>query len=302
MVQAIDEMEQRDLPQALSLLGEMNKNVEEVNALVENMLKRVKNGEITTDKGLNFLEMKYQMLLSYLINLTHIVLRKCSGEKIEDHPSIDRLIEIKTVLVKIKPIEQNFNKQIEKFVKTAATGTRDSDDPINFKPNPNALIGKLDDSDEESESDDEIKEAGPKPKKSGIYVPPKLAAVHYDGDVSAADKTRRAEERARRRAVSGTVLQELKEEFLDAPIEDSADISEKQSSFGRENKRKIEYEETYMTRLPVTKAEKHRQRQMTTLGTLGTEITSFGSGPSGKKRKAKGKGKSKKSFKKKRHH
>lgn len=115
-----------------------------------------------------------------------------------------------------------------------------------------------------------------------------------DGDETAADKIRKASERARKRAVSGAILRELKEEYLDAPAEDSVDIGEKQSSLGRENQRKIEYEENYMTRLPITKAEKHRQRQMTTLGVLGSEVTSFSSSSASRKRKV-AKGKSKKS-------
>lgn len=52
-----------------------------------------------------------------------------------------------------------------------------------------------------------------------------------------------------------------------------------------------------MTRLPITKQEKHRRRQITTLGTLGEEITTFGesSSVSAKKRKAQKKSKAKKS-------
>ncbi|XP_012147699.1 neuroguidin isoform X2 [Megachile rotundata] len=303
MVQAIDEMEQRDLPQAFRLLGEMNANVLQVNQLVDNMLIRVKNGEISTDKGLSFLEMKYHMLLSYLINLTYVVLRKCSGERIEGDPSIDRLIEIRTVLEKIRPIDHKLKYQIDKLVKTAVTGTINSDDPTNFKANPDAF----DTNDEESDDEQVDKEDGFKStqsRKSNVYVPPKLAAVHYDGDETVADKIRKAGERVRRRAVSGAVLRELKEEYLDAPIEDTHGLGEKQASLGRENKRKIEYEENYMTRLSVTKQEKHRRRQMTTVGTLGEEITSFGESSfvSAKKRKTQKKGKAKKSFKKKRHH
>ncbi|XP_029037619.1 neuroguidin isoform X2 [Osmia bicornis bicornis] len=302
-MRAIDEMEQRDLPQAFRLLGEMNANVLQVNQLVDNMLIRVKNGEISTDKGLSFLEMKYHMLLSYLINLTYVVLRKCSGERIEGDPSIDRLIEIRTVLEKIRPIDHKLKYQIDKLVKTAVTGTINSDDPTNFKANPDAF----DTNDEESDSDQGDADEGFKStqsRKSNVYVPPKLAAVHYDGDETVADKIRKAGERVRRRAVSGAVLRELKEEYLDAPIEDTHGLGEKQTSLGRENKRKIEYEENYMTRLPVTKQEKHRRRQMTTVGTLGEEITSFGESSfvSAKKRKTQKKGKAKKSFKKKRHH
>lgn len=80
MSQAIDDYDvEEDLPNALKLLGEMNNNVKQVTDLVEGMLLRVKNGELTTEYGLSFLEIKYHMLLTYLINLTYVVLRKCSG-------------------------------------------------------------------------------------------------------------------------------------------------------------------------------------------------------------------------------
>jgi U3 small nucleolar ribonucleoprotein protein LCP5 len=58
------------------------------------------------------------------------------------------------------------------------------------------------------------------------------------------------------------------------------------------------YEESYFTRLPTTKLERHRHRKVTTLGTLGEELTRFGdfraleggagaSGPSGASKKRK---------------
>lgn len=57
----------------------MNNNVKQVSDIVGNMLERVKMGELSTEFGLSFLEVKYHMLLNYLINLTYVVLRKCSG-------------------------------------------------------------------------------------------------------------------------------------------------------------------------------------------------------------------------------
>lgn len=78
--QALDDYEiEEDLPNAMKLLGEMNNNVKQVSDLVESMLQRVKSGELTTEYGLSFLEVRYHMLLTYLINLTYVVLRKCSG-------------------------------------------------------------------------------------------------------------------------------------------------------------------------------------------------------------------------------
>lgn len=100
MFQAIDDYEtQEDLPQALRLLGEMNTNVNQVTDLVESMLQKVKTGELSTEYGLSFLEIKYHMLLTYLINLTYVVLRKCSGKIIqmymlETYPYNEPLIQV----------------------------------------------------------------------------------------------------------------------------------------------------------------------------------------------------------------
>lgn len=138
------------------------------------MIQKVRKGELSTDQGLSFLEMKYNMLLSYLINLTFVVLRKCSGEKIEGDPCIDRLIEIRTVLEKIRPIDHKLKYQIDKLVKTAVTGTN-ANDPTTFRPNPENLIDGS-----ESDDDSDAKEKS----KSDVYVPPKLSAVHYAGNTS----------------------------------------------------------------------------------------------------------------------
>lgn len=65
---------------------------------------------------------------------------------------------------------------------------------------------------------------------------------------------------------STTIIQDLKEEYLDTPVE-VLDGSRAQQMFTKAQKEKEEYEESYLTRLPVTKAEKHQQRKLTTMGT-----------------------------------
>lgn len=64
---------------------------------------------------------------------------------------------------------------------------------------------------------------------------------------------------------SSNIIQDLKEECLDTPTE-ITEGSRAQQLLTRAQKEKEEYEEAYLTRLPVTKAEKHRQRKLTTLG------------------------------------
>lgn len=293
-------MEQPDLPQAMNLLKEMNMNVQQVSQLVDNMLVRVKSGELSTDKGLSFLEMKYQMLLSYLINLTFIVLRKCSGEKIESDPSIDRLIEIRTVLEKIRPIDSKLKYQIDKLVKTAVVGATSEDDPQTYHANPDNLVSKIDDSDEESsDASEEGREKKDKTNKSNIYVPPKLAAVHFDEASSRIDSEKKNKEKSKKQFLNSSVMRELREEYSEAPMEVTTGNHVKHS-ISKYEQEKTEYEESYLTRLPVTKAEKNRRKKLTTVGMLGDEIT--GSSSKQTSRKHKLKSKKGKGFKKRRTH
>nr|CAD7451829.1 unnamed protein product [Timema tahoe] len=275
MVQALEEIIPRDIPRAFQLLKEMNESVQQVTQLVDNMLARVKRGEVSTDNGLSFLEVKYHMLLSYLINLTYVVLRKCSGEKIEDDPAIDRLVEIRTVLEKMRPIDHKLKYQIDKLVKTAITGSTNSQDPSNFRANPANMISKLVE-EEVSESGSEQEEpTGAKQDRTGVYVPPKLAAVHYDGDENKTDRQQRILERAKKRALNTSMIQELREEYLDTPMEITHESS-KRAVLSHQRREREEYEENYFTRLPLTKQDRHKSRRMTTLGTLGQELTQFG--------------------------
>lgn len=151
-----------------------------------------------------------------------MVLRKCSGETIEGDPSIERLIEIRTVLEKIRPIDYKLRYQIDKLVKTATTGVSSSTDPILYKPNPEDMLsaagadgeandgdGAASNSDEEEEDDEEEGGgAAKKPRKaatagkSGIYVPPRIKPVYYDGDEREADKEKKALDRAKKRAIT----------------------------------------------------------------------------------------------------
>ncbi|GJQ70429.1 hypothetical protein Trydic_g22853 [Trypoxylus dichotomus] len=261
MVQAPDvTTDHPDLPQALVILSEMNVSAQHVATLVDNMLQRVRNGELTTDQGLSFLEMKYHMLLSYLINLTYVVLRKCSGETIE------------------------------------VTGVNPND-PISFKAHPENLMGKSDDSSDGEDSEVEISDN----IKTGIYVPPKLSAVHYSGDETVHERNKRLQEKRKKHSISSSLMQDLRDEYLDVPIEVSQS-SRAQQIISKQQQERQAYEEEYLTRLPMNKSEKHSRRKLTTLGTLGDEITDFGaSKSSNKKRKRLSKSKGK-IFKRKRFH
>uniref|UniRef100_A0A1B0D5Z0 Uncharacterized protein n=1 Tax=Phlebotomus papatasi TaxID=29031 RepID=A0A1B0D5Z0_PHLPP len=265
MVQALDDYDVgQDLPQAMQLLGEMNNHVKQVSDLVENMLQKVKSGEMSTEYGLSFLEIKYHMLLTYLINLTYVVLRKCSGQTIENDPSIDRLIEIRTVLEKIRPIDHKLRYQIDKLVKTAQVtpssgGTLRANlgHAVTPLPEESAQTHESEESEDDEAEEEKNRKRPTKAGSSGVYVPPKLIPMYYDEDEGKVDRNRKQIERAKKRSLGMSIIEDLKEEYLDTPVEISG-TSRAQQMFSRAQKEKEEFEETYLTR------------------TLGDELTRFG--------------------------
>ena len=70
------------------------------------------------------------------------MLRKCSGKKIEGEPAIERLVKLRTVMEKIRPIEQKLRYQVDKLVSIAESGHVADNDPLRFKPNPDNLLPK----------------------------------------------------------------------------------------------------------------------------------------------------------------
>jgi len=270
---------------------------------VADLTKKLKSGELSTDKGLSFLEMKNHTVLSYLISLSGLVQEKIQGHSIQGSPFIDQLVETRTVLEKIRPTDIKLKYKVDKLVRTAVEGKIESD-PLRFRANPDNLStdrnAEVEDESSESELDiqgPELKtrRKGEKISSDGIYRPPRVAPQHFEEKTGGRNE---ADEKFKKRAFSGTIIRDLQEEFLDTPVEihNMGDAYAKQLS--RETKDKQRYEETYMTRLPMTKADRHKERSMSTLGVLGDELTDFSgkgkSGTQGKKRKSfsDGKGKS----------
>merc|ERR1719412_31855 len=99
----------------------------------------------------------------------------------------------------------------------------------------------------------------------------------------------------KKRSLSKSIMEDLKRQHLDLPDEEHSAVDTVKSKHIAKIKERIRYEEDNFMRLPLSKKEKHKRRQMTTIGSLGDEITYFGNDnfyndPKSKKRKAGGGG------------
>jgi U3 small nucleolar ribonucleoprotein protein LCP5 len=91
--------------------------------------------------SVSFLAVKQQLLLSYCLDLSVYLGRKLRGQSIADHPATWQLLELRTLLEKLRPLDSKLKYQTDKLLRLATTGaSAPESDPLSFRPNPDALV------------------------------------------------------------------------------------------------------------------------------------------------------------------
>ncbi|KAF9090507.1 hypothetical protein BGX23_005942 [Mortierella sp. AD031] len=260
------QLDQVAFPKHLQELATMLKEIE---TKLKPTVAKLDSKEIDTSKGLSFLEVKYHILLEYITNLAFVMYRKLDGQSIQDHPAVTALIEQRTILEKMKPVEQKLKYQIDKLVRAAVVGQQEGEaqlnaggaDPLAFKPNPKNLVLDTEGGDDGDDGqDDEDKDDD---NKTGLYRAPKMAPVHFEEDSSAVAKRLKYQARLQARAAKSRVMKDLVSEFDDRPEEMSLTNDGVHFGMGMDDKQREreEYEEANFTRTMLSKKEIGRLRK-----------------------------------------
>uniref|UniRef100_A0A0R3RG00 Neuroguidin n=1 Tax=Elaeophora elaphi TaxID=1147741 RepID=A0A0R3RG00_9BILA len=233
--------------------------------------------------GISFYEVKNRDLLAYTRDLLYLMYQMSIGNSIQDDPAIERLVYLRTVLERMRPIEHRMKSHVEKLILLASGATNSGTKTL--RPHPERL--KVDDESEELESEDGSAEDDSKKTRSKKYVPPKLMAVHYNEDEEEVEE--RKIERARRRALQSSLIQDLRAQYSEAPEEfqDDSIVRRKKQEDVEKRKRvyiylllvyflMLKYEEDYLIRLQMTKKERHNKKIQNRQNIL-DELLHFGS-------------------------
>lgn len=281
----INDIVAKELPEFVSILTDLHKQGDDIASHVTALHQKI---ESNREDGISFLEMKCHLFLEYQINLTYLMILKIDGKSFVNQPCIDRLVEIRTVLEKIRPIDKKLSYQIDKLVKMASEELGEYEHhPLSFKPNLENLVNKEDENENASETEE----------KSGVYVPPKVTAVPYEEENKLTQKEKKSE-KARQRSLNSALLQDLREEYGDAPEEiKNIQTNSKRAKIKEKEDERRRYEEDNLTRLSLTKKDKMMKRKLNDLDEI-VKIGSFKDDESSdeddykpKKKKGKGKGK-----------
>ncbi|KAG1714060.1 Neuroguidin [Nymphon striatum] len=294
-----------DLPKLMSLVSNINKQIATIIKEIEILSDRIEDSP-GTSQGISFLEVKYHLLLEYVMNLSHLVMMKLEGQNIANSPTVERLVEIKVVLEKMRPIDHKLKYQIDKLLKIVASGTIDINDPLQFKANPDGLMNKLEG--DLSSSEDEKGNRKYRLDSQKAYMPPKLAAMHYvmelfigrntylsmgdvmnyndnfqkinklfetfiDGDENE-NKQKKHLENARKKVLSSSIMEDLRREYDEGPEEITEVVNVQKESLKKNQKHKIHYEEDNFVRLSVSKKDRNAAKKVDTLSSL-KNITRF---------------------------
>ncbi|KAI1314944.1 hypothetical protein EDD11_001529 [Mortierella claussenii] len=253
-------------------LKELTTMLKEIESKLKPTIDKLDSKDIDTSKGLSFLEVKYHILLEYITNLSFIMYRKLNGQSIKDHPAVISLIEQRTILEKMKPVEQKLKYQIDKLVRAAVVGQQDGEaqmnaggaDPLAFKPNPkNLVLDNAGNEEGDGQEDDENNDKDGDSPSSGLYRAPKMAPVHFEEDSSAVAKRLKYQARLQARAAKSRVMKDLVSEFDDRPEEMSLSNEGVHFGMGMDDKQREreQYEEDNFTRTMLSKKELNRLRK-----------------------------------------
>ncbi|GMP55126.1 hypothetical protein CsSME_00020041 [Camellia sinensis var. sinensis] len=115
---ALSKEEQMDVvyssaPELVGLLSELSDALDELENKVNPLLSKVKKGGNSMKGGMHYMEVKQLLLLAYCQAITFYLLLKSEGNPVRDHPVIARLVEIKTLLDKVKQLDENLPSELE---------------------------------------------------------------------------------------------------------------------------------------------------------------------------------------------
>lgn len=300
------------------LLDKIAEDADNAVNIIENLRQKLASLEDVSSsersEGISLLHLKNLQMLDYMLDLTYLMYRKCHGKSIENDAAIERIVEYRTVMEKMRPMEKKLKYQIDKFIRLADNVGNAEGDPLHYKPNLQSMVSEDDDEDDDSHDDGDeatTKKAKETDKK---YVVPKHVPALPDDDLTRMEMESEAKARAKKKTLSKSIMEDLKRQYMDTPEEEHNQVDHMKAKYLAEMRERTRYEEENFVRLPaMSKKEKHKRRKSmsSTMTSVGNELTYFGSNNfynneevdrktsgGGKKRKSSGKkGSAKKKFK-----
>ncbi|WFD00515.1 hypothetical protein MYAM1_003264 [Malassezia yamatoensis] len=253
-------------------------SLKEVSPQVDKLKDMSDKGEMDFPDGISLWTVKVDALLAYLHHMTLLCAHRLSRKSLADEQGgeyVERLVRLRLVLEKMRPMETRIKYQVEKLLQAATAAEKTADiqgedlDLLTFRPNPKAF------STTENRQRNDMQDQDEDDEESTTYKPPKLAPVLYDPDARPSGKERNRERQPSRNTA---LLADLTLGMSSNPYETSTagvgggGVRNTGSSRARALQRMQDFEEDNYKRLSMSKKDAKRRRrdeQDVALGGLG---------------------------------
>lgn len=104
-------------PELIGLLSELNDALEQLENKVNPLVEKIRGQESARKGGMHYFEVKQILLQSFCQAITFYLLLKSEGQPVRDHPVVSRLVELGSLLDKIKEMDDNLSFDVEDILK-----------------------------------------------------------------------------------------------------------------------------------------------------------------------------------------
>ncbi|CAB3997537.1 Hypothetical predicted protein [Paramuricea clavata] len=106
----------KDSPELFELLDDLKEKLSEVTDRLYPLVQMARAGKITNSQGVEYLEMKHQLVMNYLVNVCFYLLLKAHQTPVKNHPVIERLVQYRELLQQLEPLDVQLHDDIEYFL------------------------------------------------------------------------------------------------------------------------------------------------------------------------------------------
>eukprot|EP01034_Spumella_vulgaris_P022961 gene22961-29146_t len=257
-------------PEFPGIVAELTERIAELKSTVipvKSFLTEVAKTQRVDDDIVEYLEVKQQLLLSYCVNVVFYLYMKAEGKSVRSHPVMKQLLKLRYVMEKMRSLDSKLKYQIDRLVKLADMSPSEASQAAGglLRPNPAALLARDNGDASEEESEEEEVEAAPRGKKSsnaadGLYKPPRLTAMPYKENESAAAKKESRLDSKKKKLRDSELMDALRDEFGTAPeTSASGGISTQAGDLKRlaaEQDERDRFEEDRFVRMTMSRKDK----------------------------------------------
>jgi hypothetical protein len=266
-------------------LTDFNDKLDELNNKLTKVKQDIIEQETVDDEIVDYLKVKHQVLLSYCVNLIYYMSFKSKGESVKEKPVMNRLLELRLLMEKMRPLDGKLKYQIDRLIKYSTLDTTNNSTE-NLRPDPDALLNDFDDDendDNDNNNDDDYRNRSKDKGKhfsSDVYKAPKLVAMPYKENESNKEKLEKQLLKKRSKLKNSEILESLREEFGVMPeVSSSSGLSgmnDNSKVLRKEAEERRRYEEERFIRTVMSRKDKQKIKQSMREATRFDNFTKIG--------------------------